>query len=1170
MSTPTPLRGLAADPLSGHVMPSSTYTSYHAATSGRPATVAPGLLKRSRGVDSVQAGGVLPKRSRIAGHSEAATLAITAAAIGGNAADGANLPGSTSLTWVRPHVHEVVLPEASYAAHMEAIIERDFFGDLPRLQQQLEWLTALESGDSSRISAARAALAASVQRTDRLASGAPTPAAAVSARGSSSQGAASPLHSSLGGSRLALLGGATPLAASGAVGEQRHLAASAVRASSAAAAVDDDAASVRSVSSWSAGLRKGTKVSSATAADEDDAASVAAGGGGPRSVAGSVAAASTAGSMSSEALGPVARAALAARRMGLNAFLLRYTGEDNASFAANRAAYEEASARRRWWLHQHVGVREKLLMRHDGDARRAMPAGARVLAGSANIVAADARALADGRLTGPAGADGSGGRGGASSSSSSSSAAGAGQGTSGSSSGGDLQTWRHRPRNALFFTPDLAASYDVSRVRAIPFHPHLRLPALLTDDQAIPASRRRDALAAAGGLAGNPRPLLLADAGVGVGVVSKGSAHITSGSASAAGAMLTDIPSSQQQLSLDDLSTADAEKARAGTSGASAMLSSSSDSDVTGYPAQLSSTVGAAAIGRAAELAESGWSLSRPSSSMMRGAALASSSAAGPGHKPGTSLPESLPRLLTNGLGRSVVGDGHILAASALPSSAAAAEALAASVPLPLVSSMLVTVAGMDLLVPAVTSRPGGPAGRYTRADPYGAGTGGLMGRTGGISAPQQLRHAATRLPSHTLREALASGGNGNGDGVSSSSTGASAAGPHGGGGVLGFDVGAPAAVIDAAVAAGTIGGRSRAAASTSASGGAANGDRDGVTPGSPRINGYGFVYTPAHEAAGLFHGGAATPLLAAGNTALPGAPASAASAAAAASIGAGAMMSLPPATVDPVPDYQPFRVSAAPSRDAAAEALRARVAARHRSTSRSGGAHAGDTTGSSAGGSAASAHMLLRTGRSGTLTGGTGRPAFAATPTPALAAAILGAALHPQMHMSGSSSGAASSGVGAAALAAAAASPALTSASLLQAARGRGGSSSSAASVVSSSRHSTGGRSGRFVAPPQPQQLSGQARRIVAQVAAEHHHQHHRGGPASTPAAAATTSWPAMVISQSQSQSHGGTGSGAGAGSARSRSPGLGAAAAVASSAAATSSAARMITDALLGAGRY
>jgi protein DGCR14 len=51
--------------------------------------------------------------------------------------------------------NKVVLPEDDYAAGVEAIIERDYFPDIPKLRNQLEWAKAVNSGDPAQIRAAQ-------------------------------------------------------------------------------------------------------------------------------------------------------------------------------------------------------------------------------------------------------------------------------------------------------------------------------------------------------------------------------------------------------------------------------------------------------------------------------------------------------------------------------------------------------------------------------------------------------------------------------------------------------------------------------------------------------------------------------------------------------------------------------------------------------------------------------------------------------------------------------------------------------------------------------------------------------------------------------------------------------------------------------------------------------
>jgi protein DGCR14 len=81
-----------------------------------------------------------------------------------------------------------VLPDDSYAAAVDAIVEARWFPDLPRLRQQLAWLTALEGGDPLSIARARAAAASSVRRAPAAVSATPTGAAAGDGGGGGSVG----------------------------------------------------------------------------------------------------------------------------------------------------------------------------------------------------------------------------------------------------------------------------------------------------------------------------------------------------------------------------------------------------------------------------------------------------------------------------------------------------------------------------------------------------------------------------------------------------------------------------------------------------------------------------------------------------------------------------------------------------------------------------------------------------------------------------------------------------------------------------------------------------------------------------------------------------------------------------------------------------------------------
>ena len=75
---------------------------------------------------------------------------------------------------------KLTLPSKSFEEAVGAIIERDFYPDLPLLRQQLYWLEALHSGDADRISLARQHVTTSIRRAESLvaaaaSSAAPTP-----------------------------------------------------------------------------------------------------------------------------------------------------------------------------------------------------------------------------------------------------------------------------------------------------------------------------------------------------------------------------------------------------------------------------------------------------------------------------------------------------------------------------------------------------------------------------------------------------------------------------------------------------------------------------------------------------------------------------------------------------------------------------------------------------------------------------------------------------------------------------------------------------------------------------------------------------------------------------------------------------------------------------------
>jgi protein DGCR14 len=85
-----------------------------------------------------------------------------------------------------------VLPDDTYAAALDSIVEARWFPDLPRLQQQLAWLTALDGGDPTSIALARAGIASSVRRAPGAVSATPLGAGAGGGGGGGASAAPPP------------------------------------------------------------------------------------------------------------------------------------------------------------------------------------------------------------------------------------------------------------------------------------------------------------------------------------------------------------------------------------------------------------------------------------------------------------------------------------------------------------------------------------------------------------------------------------------------------------------------------------------------------------------------------------------------------------------------------------------------------------------------------------------------------------------------------------------------------------------------------------------------------------------------------------------------------------------------------------------------------------------
>ncbi|KAI9119251.1 hypothetical protein K1719_009926 [Acacia pycnantha] len=50
-----------------------------------------------------------------------------------------------------PHKNHAILDEDAYVAAIEKIIERDFFPDISKLRDRLDWLEAIKTGDPVQI-----------------------------------------------------------------------------------------------------------------------------------------------------------------------------------------------------------------------------------------------------------------------------------------------------------------------------------------------------------------------------------------------------------------------------------------------------------------------------------------------------------------------------------------------------------------------------------------------------------------------------------------------------------------------------------------------------------------------------------------------------------------------------------------------------------------------------------------------------------------------------------------------------------------------------------------------------------------------------------------------------------------------------------------------------------
>jgi hypothetical protein len=256
------------------------------------------------------------------------------------------------------------LPSKDFEDAVGAIIERDFYPDLPLLRQQLHWLEAINSGDADRIALARQHVSTSIRRAESLvgASAAPTTLIPNNCGGADVEesGKVSSSSSSSSSSRRRRRG------EEGEEKEVRDRVGNASLKRRKNKSVDDDTSSLVS---WTAGIQRENQVGQFDKSLQrvDYPTSV---------IDSSIAINSRIHHHDDEITNP-SDALLDS--LPLNGFLNTFESEDSTSFSLNMNKETGERMRSHWWAHAPVDSRKWQIMMTEGSSSRAAPTGPELL-----------------------------------------------------------------------------------------------------------------------------------------------------------------------------------------------------------------------------------------------------------------------------------------------------------------------------------------------------------------------------------------------------------------------------------------------------------------------------------------------------------------------------------------------------------------------------------------------------------------------------------------------------------------------------------------------------------------------------------------------------------------------------------------------------------------------